>query len=153
MIVEEAEEDAMSLAMTPAEREAFLAATHVAVISVADGGRGPLTVPVWYAYEPGGVVRFVTGGASRKVRRIRRAGRISLCVQTETAPYTYVSIEGPVTLGTPEFERDVRRMAVRYLGEQLGEWYLQKTAGEREGAVLVTMTPERWLTVDYSKMG
>ena len=143
----------MSLAMTLAERQAFLAETHVAVISVADGGRGPLTVPVWYAYEPGDVVRFVTGGTSRKLRLLRQAGRVSLCVQTETAPYKYVSIEGPVTIGTPEFERDVRQMAVRYLGAQLGEWYLQKTAGEREGTVLVAVSPERWLTVDYSKMG
>jgi PPOX class probable F420-dependent enzyme len=139
--------------MTLAEREAFLAETHVAVISVADGGRGPLTVPIWYGYEPGDVVRFVTSGTSRKLRLMRQAGRISLCVQTETAPYKYVSIEGPVTIGTPEFERDVRQLAVRYLGEQLGEWYLQKTAGERDGTVLVTITPERWLTVDYTKMG
>ncbi len=142
----------MPLAMTRSEREAFLAETHVAVISIAHGDRGPLTVPVWYTYEPGEAVRFVTGGTSRKLRLIRQAGRLSLCVQTELAPYKYVSVEGPVTLGTPEFERDVRQMAVRYLGEQLGEWYLQKTAAERVGTVLVTLHPERWLTVDYSKM-
>lgn len=36
----------MSLAMTPAEREAFLAEVHVAVVTVADdGGRGPLATP------------------------------------------------------------------------------------------------------------
>ena len=29
--------------------------------------------------------------------------------------------------------------------------YLAMTAEEREGAVLVEMTPERWLTVDYAK--
>ena len=55
----------MSLTMSKAEREAFLAETHVAVISVVDGSRGPLTVPVWYAYEPGRDLRFVTGGGSR----------------------------------------------------------------------------------------
>ena len=56
----------MSLAMTKAEREAFLAETRVAVISVAEPDRGPLTIPVWYSYEPGGVVRFVTAGTSKK---------------------------------------------------------------------------------------
>lgn len=143
----------MSLAMTRAEREAFLAGVHVGVISIVDGSRGPLTVPVWYAYEPGGPVRFVTAGTSRKVRLIRQAGRLSLCVQTETAPYKYVSVEGPATISAPEFERDVRQVAVRYLGEQLAEWYLQKTAGDRANAVLVSVTPERWLTVDYANMG
>jgi uncharacterized protein len=142
----------MSLTMTRAEREAFLAETHVAIISIAEAGRGPLTVPLWYKYEAGGVVRFVTGGASRKANLLRRAGRLGLCVQSETPPYKYVSIEGPATIGTPDFERDMREMALRYLGEQVGEMYLQMTAGERDGAILVTVTPEHWLTVDYSKM-
>jgi nitroimidazol reductase NimA-like FMN-containing flavoprotein (pyridoxamine 5'-phosphate oxidase superfamily) len=42
----------VSLAMTKDEREAFLAALHVGVISLEDPGHGPLTVPIWYAYEP-----------------------------------------------------------------------------------------------------
>ncbi len=143
----------MSLAMSKAEREAFLADTHVAVISISESGRGPLTVPVWYSYEPGGVVRFVTGGGSRKARLMRQSGRLSLCVQTETAPYQYVSVEGPVTVGAPNFERDLRCMACRYLGEQMGEMYLQMTAAERDNSILVSLTPERWLSVDYRKMG
>lgn len=145
-----------SLAMTKSEREAFLAATHVAVISVADGSRGPLTIPVWYAYEPGHDVRFVTGGGSRKAKLIARAGRLGLCVQTETPPYQYVSIEGPVVVGDPiDFERDVRQIAHRYLGREMGEAYLQMTADEREqgSTVLIRLTPERWFSVDYSKMG
>ena len=55
-----------SLAMTRAEREAFLAAVHVGVISLADGERGPLTVPIWYGYEPGGELWIVTDRDSRK---------------------------------------------------------------------------------------
>ena len=138
--------------MTPREREAFLAETRVAVVSLAEPGRGPLAVPVWYAYEPGGVVRFVTGGKSRKARLLRDAGRLSLCVQTEVAPYKYASVEGPARIvGEPDFERDVRTIALRYLGADMGEMYLTMTAEERVGAVLVELTPERWLTVDYAK--
>jgi hypothetical protein len=70
----------MPLNMSPAEREEFLAAVHVAVLSVAspDGG-GPLTVPVWYTYRPGGTVNVSTGRDTRKARAIRAAGRFSLC--------------------------------------------------------------------------
>ncbi len=75
----------MSLTMTKEEREAFLAAVHVGVISVAEDGRGPLTVPIWYSYEPGGEVRVITARASRKGRLLERAGRFSLCAQTRTA--------------------------------------------------------------------
>ena len=143
----------MSLAMSKAQREAFLADLHVAVISISENGRGPLTVPIWYAYEPGGVVRFVTGGGSKKAALLRQAGRLSLCVQTETAPYQYVSIEGPVTFGEPNFERDFRAIAHRYLGAQMGDTYLQMTAAERTNSILVAVTPERWISVDYTKMG
>jgi nitroimidazol reductase NimA-like FMN-containing flavoprotein (pyridoxamine 5'-phosphate oxidase superfamily) len=142
-----------SLAMSRTEREAFLAELHVAVISIAEAGRGPLTVPVWYRYERGGAVYFVTGARSRKAGLIRQAGRIGFCVQTETAPYQYVSLEGPVTLGEPDPERDLREVAIRYLGEQLGEAYFASLAADPEPTVLVTLTPERWYSVDYSKLG
>src|SRR6266478_1875689 len=82
--------------MTKQERESFLADLHLGIISVADNGRGPLTVPIWYSYEPGGEVRVVTGGTSRKAQLLRTARRFSLCAQTETPPYKYVSVEGPI---------------------------------------------------------
>ena len=50
----------MSLRMTKAEREEFLAALHVGIISIDEPGRGPLTVPIWYGYEPGGELWIVT---------------------------------------------------------------------------------------------
>ena len=87
----------MSLTMTKEEREAFLADVHVGVVGVAEDGHGPLTVPVWYSYEPGGEIRIITARRSRKGKLLERAGRFSLCAQTETPPpYKYVSVEGPI---------------------------------------------------------
>ena len=138
--------------MTKAEREAFLAETRVGVFSVTEPERGPLSIPVWFHYEPGGVVRFTTGGGSKKARLMRASGRASFLVQTETAPYKYASIEGPVRIaGEPDYERDVRAMAVKYLGKETAEAYLVSLATEYQDVVLVELTPERWLTVDYSK--
>ena len=67
----------MSLAMTRQEREGFLAGVHVGIISIPEDGRGPLTVPVWYTYEPGKELHVTTGRTSRKGRgsdRRHRAG-------------------------------------------------------------------------------
>ena len=139
--------------MNERAREAFLAETHVAMFAVADGNRGPLVVPVWYWYQPGGDVYMVTSGKSRKTKLLRKAGRASLCVQTETPPYKYVSVEGPITIGPYELERDVRAVAIRYLGPQMGEMYLAATAADHESAVLVRIKPERWHTTDYSNFG
>jgi PPOX class probable F420-dependent enzyme len=147
-------EGRMSLAMTRPEREAFLAGVHVGIISIADEGRGPLTVPIWYAYEPGGELRVVTARASRKGRLLARAGRFSLCVQTETPPYQYVSVEGPImATEAADLERDLRPLAHRYLGAEMGDRYIEQTRHAHEQAenVLIRMRPERWLTVDFAK--
>lgn len=142
------------IGMTREEREAFLADVHVGVVAIVEPGRAPLAVPVWYAYEPGGDIRFVTGPNSRKGRLLEQAGRASLCVQTEAAPYKYVSVEGPTSLGPVDHERDVRQIAYRYLGLEFGDVYLASTAEarSRDGEVLVTLRPQRWYCVDYGKM-
>jgi nitroimidazol reductase NimA-like FMN-containing flavoprotein (pyridoxamine 5'-phosphate oxidase superfamily) len=144
----------MSLAMTKDEREKFLAALHVGVISMEDPGRGPLTVPIWYMYEPGGELWVITDRDSRKGKLLKAGKRISLVAQTETAPYQYVSVEGPIVTVEPSHrDRDALPMAQRYLGEELGRQYVAATSDEREarGSIVVRMRPERWLTVDYKK--
>jgi len=126
----------------------------VGVLSVNQEGRGPLTVPVWYAYEPGGDVQVVTERASRKGGLLEEGQRISLCVQDEAPPYKYASVEGPVVhIGPSDAERHERALAHRYLGPEAGDRYMQSaTEGRDDDAmILVRMRPERWLTADYSK--
>jgi nitroimidazol reductase NimA-like FMN-containing flavoprotein (pyridoxamine 5'-phosphate oxidase superfamily) len=144
----------MSLIMTKQEREAFLADVHIGVISIAEEGRGPLTVPIWYAYDPGGDLRIMTGRESRKGRLLARAGRFSLCVQTETPPYKYVSVEGAIiSTEAADIERDLRPLARRYLGKEGGDRYVEatRTLPTHTDNVLIRMRPERWLTTDYAK--
>jgi uncharacterized protein len=147
-------EDKMSLTMTKQEREAFLADVHVGIISISEEGRGPLTVPIWYAYDSGGDLRIMTGRESRKGRLLARAGRFSLCVQTETPPYKYASVEGPIVSSeAADIERDLRPLARRYLGEKMSDRYVEETRNlpTHSDNVVIRMRPERWLTTDYSK--
>ena len=144
----------MNLAMTKDEREAFLADLHIGVLSIEDPGRGPLTAPVWYAYEPGGEIHIVTDRDSRKGRLLAAGKRVSFVAQTESIPYQYVSVEGPVVAIEPaDSQRHTLPIAQRYLGKELGEQYVAATGAEREerGSILVRIRPERWLTVDYRK--
>jgi len=136
--------------MTQSEREAFLAQPRVATlrVSIAEVGRGPLAVPVWYLYEPGSDVRVWTAGNSRKARLLLLAGRASLVVQNPQPPYQYVSVEGPITRLEPvQYERDLRPLALRYLGAAAGERYLEHLGGPAAGSgdLLVHLTPEHWL--------
>jgi hypothetical protein len=50
-------------------RELFLAEPHIAALPVsAAPGRGPLTVPVWYQYAPGGEAWVLTGHPSPRTQ-------------------------------------------------------------------------------------
>lgn len=138
--------------MTETERQNFLAEVHVGIIAIAEAGRAPLTVPVWYSYVPGEEVQVLMQGDSRKMRAIDAAGRFSLCAQDESPPYKYVTAEGPVShVRTYDAETDLLAMATRYLGEAGGRQYVDH-AGTGDAGVLVSMTPEHWLSTDYSKL-
>lgn len=143
-----------NVVMNQEEREAFLAKPWVAVVSIPETGRGPLTVPVWYLYEPGGDVCIWTGSKTRKARLLQKAKRISVCVQDSEPPYRYVSVEGPVSIEPIDFERYVRPMAYRYFNAEQAANYLIDIGGEAGvvNDILVRVKPERWLTVDYSKV-
>jgi nitroimidazol reductase NimA-like FMN-containing flavoprotein (pyridoxamine 5'-phosphate oxidase superfamily) len=145
----------MTFAMTAAEREQFLAQLHVGVLSVAVQGdaearRAPLAVPVWYGYQPGGLVSVATGRSSRKGLAIRAAGRMTLCAQDENPPYRYVSVEGPVVI---EDLDPAERLALarRYLGTPGGDNYVADNPDPDGEDMMVRMRPEHWLSVDYGK--
>jgi PPOX class probable F420-dependent enzyme len=141
----------MSFAMSVAEREHFLAGLHVGVLSVAEGvGRAPLAAPVWYDYQPGGLVSVITARGSRKGVALAAAGRMTLCAQDENPPYRYVTVEGPVEIEDLDLDERLA-MARRYLGPEGGDQYVASNPDEGGENVVVRMRPEHWLTVDYGK--
>jgi nitroimidazol reductase NimA-like FMN-containing flavoprotein (pyridoxamine 5'-phosphate oxidase superfamily) len=133
--------------MTIEEREAFLADVHVGILSIPRPAKGPLALPIWYQYEDGDVLIGMSG-KSLKARLLRWAGRATMTVQTEIAPYKYVMVEGPVVVLAEQ--RDDYAMASRYLGPELGKWYAEKNPSTSE-SVIVRLTPETWATCDFGK--
>jgi len=143
----------MSLRMTQQEREEYLSGLHVGVISIEQDDAPPLSVPIWYDYDPKVGVWVLTVKDSAKGRALEAARRYTLVAQDEQPPaYRYVSVEGPVIETRPaDKEKDSRPMARRYFGEQLGDQYVD--GGSDEGSLVYVMRPERWRTVDYRKLG
>lgn len=135
--------------MTKDEREKFLADLHVGVIAIERPDRAPLSVPIWYSYEPGGEVLIWTESGSQKEKLIRAAGRFALTAQVEQPPYQYVSVDGAVTAIEPATPETVGHIAVRYLGEEAGNAFSDQNL--TPGSLLIRMRPERWLSTDYSK--
>jgi nitroimidazol reductase NimA-like FMN-containing flavoprotein (pyridoxamine 5'-phosphate oxidase superfamily) len=137
--------------MSQAEREQFLAEVHVGVLSVDAGpGAGPLAIPVWYAYEAGGLVSVSTDRSTRKAAAIGATGRFSLCAQDEQPPYKYVTVEGPAVIEPASLD-ERRALARRYLGPADGDAFIAAEAGDGADAIMIRMTPEHWLAADFSK--
>lgn len=133
------------MSMNRQDAEAFLADVHVAVFAIEHPGHGPLAIPIWYQYEDGDVL-FFTESTSLKARLIGPDTRATITVQTETPPYKYVSVEGPVRV-EPRTEQ-LPEMAIRYLGERGGAAY-NKRSPVGPNSIIIRLTPERWRSVDY----
>jgi len=139
----------MWVAMGAAERERFLAGVHVGVLCTALGTTAQtLAVPVWYSYQPGGLLTVLTGRRSRKAAAIRAAGRFSLCAQDDHPPYRYVSIEGPVVSEEELDPAERLAMARRYLGPAGGGRYVTGNPDPEHENVAFRMRPEHWLSQD-----
>jgi hypothetical protein len=142
----------MWVAMSAAEREEFLAGVHVGVLSAAVGTAGQtMAVPVWYSYQPGGLLTVLTGRRSRKAEAIRTAGRFALCVQDASPPYRYVSVEGPVISEEEPGPGERLAMARRYLGAAGGDRYLADNPDPGRENVAFRMRPGHWLSQDQGK--
>jgi nitroimidazol reductase NimA-like FMN-containing flavoprotein (pyridoxamine 5'-phosphate oxidase superfamily) len=136
-------------AMTETEKQEYLADLHVGVLSLNNDSKGPLTAPIWYDYEPGGELWFITGPNSLKGKLLDVGVRLSLVAQSEDPPYKYVSVEGPVVSIDESTKDDLLAMAVRYLGDDGGRQYAENS--NTSGGIIVRVKPERWLCVDYGK--
>jgi len=136
-----------SLSVT--ERELFLAEPHIAALSVSAGpSRGPLTLPIWYQYTPGGEAWVLTEAKSRKVRLIEEAGRFTLMVERVVPTVRYVSVEGPVTRMVEGTDEMLLEITERYLPPEKVPGYIEFANAELGEQIAIYLRPERWLTAD-----
>lgn len=137
------------MALTKDEREQFLAEPHIAALSVNAGtGRGPLTVPMWYQYTPGGEPWVLTTAGSRKARLIEVAGFFSLMVERVEPTLRYVAVEGVVSRierGTDDHHVE---LAHRYLPPERAEKYLKLALSGLGEQVVIQLRPQHWASAD-----
>ena len=141
------------MALSRDEREWFLAEPHIAALSVYAGDkRGPLTVPIWYQYTPGGQPWVLTGAGSRKHRLIEAAGHFSLMVERVEPSLRYVAVDGAVSRIEPGTEEQLVEMAKRYLPPEKVEPYLEFARREHGEQIVVVLEPEHWVSADLGQL-
>jgi PPOX class probable F420-dependent enzyme len=122
------------------DREAFLREAHVAVLATVDSKDRPHAAPVWYLYEDG-VFIVSTGRGSQKHRNIENNPNVTLVIDKRTLPYYCAMAHGTVEVGGTFPDDDRLRLAIRYLGEERGKVYVERTSGE--DSVTLRLRPER----------
>ena len=144
----------MPAPLTREEREQFLAGIHVGVLTADEPGRGPLSVPVWYLYEPAGEIVLVTRPQARKAPLLRVGALVSFLVQSEEMPPKYVSVQGTVTSAEPaDAARDLKPVVRKYLGAEVGDAYVDGTRPNGTDEIVIRIRPRRWFSRDFGRAG
>lgn len=131
-----------------AEREQFLAEPQAAALSVSLGAaRGPLTVPIWYQYAPGGEPWVLTAAGSRKAKSIEEAGFFSLMVQRLEPTRRYVAVEGAVSRIEPATDEQIVELTYRHISGDAAKRHIKflHSLGEH---LAIFMRPQHWLYSD-----
>lgn len=114
--------------------EEFLTQPNVAVLTTVDARGRPHGAPVWYLYDDG-VFIVSTGRGSQKYKNIEANPNVCLVIDHRTVPYYAVMAHGRAEVGPRLSDGDRLRMAVRYLGEELGRAYVARTSGEDSATI------------------
>jgi nitroimidazol reductase NimA-like FMN-containing flavoprotein (pyridoxamine 5'-phosphate oxidase superfamily) len=137
--------------MSAQERELFLAAPHVGVMSINRlHSTAPLATPVWYNYAAGGEVTVQIQRTSLKYQLLGESGAFTLTVQDEEYPYGYVSVSGDATFDESLGRDDVYALAKRYLSDADATAYAHGNV-DASITVFVRMRPRLWFGQDFSK--
>lgn len=112
----------------------------VAAVTKVDGS--PHATPVWIDLD-GDDILFTTWHQSAKGKALRANPRISLVIQDDQPPFSFVAIMGTATiLGDPdEVRRWAARLGGRYMGAEQAEAYGQRNG--IPGELLIRVTPRR----------
>jgi len=133
--------------MTNEQALAFIAAKpRTAKLAIIKQDGSPQVVPIWIAVD-GEQIVFNTGPDTAKGKALRRDPRVSLCVDDDTPPFAFVTINGTVELITDldEVTKWAAILGGRYMGEDRAEEFGRRNSAE--GEYLVRLTPTRIIGV------
>jgi len=109
-------------------------------------------VPIWFVLDNEnskrrrriGDIIFTTDSTSAKANNIRRDNRVSICIDDQIRPFSFITIFGTAKIHTykqKEVLKWATKIAERYMGKKNAEAYGRRNSGE--GAVLIRIKPTR----------
>ena len=137
--------------MSKAEVARFLMqGTFTGKLATVKKDGSPHVVPIWFVVENGkgrgkaGNIILTTGDTSVKANNIQHDDRVSICIDDQKPPFSFVTIHGTAKI-YPYKQKEVlewaTKIAERYVGKKNAKTYGEVNSGE--GAVLVRIKPTK----------
>jgi PPOX class probable F420-dependent enzyme len=117
----------------------------VAVLATYRANGTVLLSPVWHEHREGGF-NVCTSAGDVKVRHLRRDPRAVLLVAEPCPPYRGLELTTHATLSHDSVIETVRRIAVRYLGEAVGQAYAESAPDD----IVVRLEPGQLRAWDFA---
>jgi PPOX class probable F420-dependent enzyme len=128
--------------MTHDEWRAFvLEGTRTGKLATTRANGHPHVAPVWFTLDGDDVI-FTTGEGTAKGKALARDPWVSLCVDDERPPFSFVVVEGTATVSrdADELLRWATAIGGRYMGDDAAEAFGRRNALPSELHVRVTPT-------------
>jgi PPOX class probable F420-dependent enzyme len=114
--------------LEPGDLGDLLELANVAVLATYRRDGSVLLSPVWHEWVDNGF-NVVTGSGDVKAKHLRNDPRASIVVCDDAPPYRGIELRATARLTMLQDKAIVRRIAVRYLGQERGEQYAE-TGGD-----------------------
>ncbi len=122
----------------------FVRPRHSALLATTRSDGRPQLSPVTCGVDAEGRVLVSTYPQRAKVRNVRRRPEVSLCVLSEDFDGPWVQVDGwAEVLDLPEALEPLVEY-FRVISGEHPDWDEYRAAMERQGKVLIRVTPERW---------
>ena len=136
--------------MTKREIKRFLTkGTFTGKLATVNKDGSSHVVPIWYVLEDNsgkdnvGKICFTTGTESVKAKNIERDNRVSISIDDQIPPFSFVVVNGFANfyIDQKEILKLATKIARRYMGSKKAKIYGERNSGE--GAVLVRIKPTK----------
>ena len=138
-------------------RKFLIQGTLTGKLGTVKKDRSPHVVPVWFILDESndkrgggskglGDIVFMTGMDSLKAKNIECCNRVSICVDDQSPPFSFVTIFGIARIyqyNQTKLFKWATKIAERYMGKDKAEAYGKRNSGEDE--VVIRIKPTRIL--------
>jgi PPOX class probable F420-dependent enzyme len=124
--------------------------TFTGKLATVKNDGSPHVVPIWFLLDDHNSSRsdivFTTGETSVKANNIQRDNRVSICVDDQLPPFSFVTIFGVAKIHPYKYKEVLKwatKIAERYMGKKNAQAYGRRNS--EEGLVLVRLKATRIL--------